>query len=185
MITCKFWLDKEDRWGGNVLIDVYQTPLKVSERHDEQLATASFMSKDNDFPYELPLKPFTKCRLTTETDTFDYVVYSCNTTIIKMGAQLRQIEISLIEQLALTQEIYPDTLLFSHDKLTIFEPIPRKIGEVLERVRSQLWTVPLKDKTDPKYFPFNFYWNEFADWADKTAPELAFVDKSLFEILLK
>lgn len=167
------------------MIDVYQTPLKVSERHDEQLATASFMSWDIEFPYEIPLKPYTKCRLTTETDTFDYVVFSCDTKIVKMGAKLRQIDVSLIEQLALTQEIYPDTLLFSHDKLTLFEPIPRKINEVLERVRSQLWTVPKEDKLNPKYFPFDFYWNEFADWADKTAPELAFVDKSLFEILVQ
>lgn len=185
MIECKFWIDNESRWGEGVFIDVYQIPLTVKERHDEQLATASFMSWENKFPYKLPLKPYTKCRLTTETDTFDYVVYSCDTTIVKMGAKLRRVDVSLIEQLAITQEIYPDTLMFSHEKLTIFEPNPRKIGEVLQRVRSQLWTVPVEDKTDPKYFPFDFYWNEFADWTNKTAPELVFADKSLFEILLQ
>lgn len=185
MIECKFWIDKENKWGENVLIDVYQIPLKVSERHDEQLATASFMSWEREFPYELPLKPYTKCRLTTETDTFDYVVYSYDDKIVKMGAKLRQIEISLIEQLALTQEIYPDTLLFSHEKLTIFEPLLTKIGEVLERIRSQLWTVPKADKTNPKYFPFDFYWQDAAQWTERSAPELAFVDKSLFEILIQ
>jgi hypothetical protein len=188
MITCRFWIDEKQNWGEEVIIDVAEEPLRMDKRHDEQLETASFETLSDYMPYELPIKPYTKCRIVDDLgEVYNYFVKSYDDVIMGPSnkTKLRHIRFELIEQLAVTQKLFPDNLCFSNDLDTNGNPIPRTIADVLLRVKNQLWTVPEMDKYDPAYAPFNFSFDTTADWAQKVAPEMFFTGQSLFEILVQ
>ena len=191
MITCKFWKDDIQDWGGNVQIDTYEMPLKISTRFDERLAEGSFHTWEGDCPYDLPLEPYTKCRITIDDGTeYDFVVASYDDRVLKFGTadrprygKPRKASIALIDPLAITQQIYPDNLCFSNGLDNDGKVTTITISEMLGRISEQLWTVPEADKNNPAYAPFRFYWdtNKF----QQTAPEMFFTGMSLFEIFVQ
>lgn len=191
MITCKFWKDDIQDWGGNVQIDTYEMPLKISTRFDERLAEGSFHTWEGDCPYDLPLEPYTKCRITIDDGTeYDFVVASYDDRVLKFGTadrprygKPRKASIALIDPLAITQQIYPDNLCFSNGLDNDGKVTTITISEMLGRISEQLWTVPEGDKNNPAYAPFRFYWdtNKF----QQTAPEMFFTGMSLFEIFVQ
>lgn len=192
MITCFLWNDTTQTWGKAIKIDVLQSPLKLDHRFDESLSTATFLTYDSDCPYTLPIQPWTKCRIIDDSGTpYNYFVSDYEDSIVaygkkeqpKFGTQ-RQINISLIEQLAFAFKIFPDNLCFSNDLNQDGTFAVKTINDLLLRVRSQLWTLPESDKgANFENVPFDFTWDTRNSWASKTAPEMFFTDLSLGEIL--
>lgn len=191
MINVQFWKEDLGAYGDKIIIDVGESPLKLQNRFDERLSEAYFETWDIDCPYDLPIPAWTKCRITDDRgQEYNYFVQSYDDEVfvagdVSAGKPKRKIRISLIEQIAVTQQIYPDSLCFSNGIDASGKVVTRTIADVLSRVREQLWTVPKADRALSKYAPLYFTWDSSKDYFNKTAPELFFTDKSLFEIFVE
>ena len=167
MITANFWDDEI------IKIDCFRDKAVLDDNFDETLSKFSFVT----YGANLTVKKWDKCRITFDNNaTKDYFVESIKTETSTFGAMpQKRYKIELIECLEITKHIYPDNLCFSN-LLGNGTVITRTIGEMLTRINNQLYL----DKTN---IPFAFYFSTTSDWANITAPEKFFTDKSLAEIL--
>ena len=188
MITCKFWVDALNGWGDPVSIDTTTDKLRITDRFDETFSGETFTMYSSDCPYALPIEAWTKARITLDDGSErNYFVESYNDELATQGEGINgeyRVYISLIEQVKVTQSLYPDSLTNSNLIRDDGQIQTSTIANLLNRVREQLWTMPEAQKgNNLDGTPFDFYFVQYGTWQNMVAPEMFFTDFTLFEIL--